>query len=208
MKSSKLGLLSVLLGLSFVSVASANPYQIQQLATNVAQTAQNLYQQSATYGDYGYPLNALSNLAVAAKQFAYSLSPYDYQNLKYAYNNSRSTWTQMYSYNYLYQQFAWLENQFNQLSYEVEHYQPQPYPPYPNYPYVVTVQGHGAGGSTHGDKAAACQRANDRSIQDAYNSCSQQNGQVVNYSTSGCSCSGPSSNLKCVVNTTASCQVH
>jgi hypothetical protein len=53
---------------------------------------------------------------------------------------------------------------------------------------VIRVTGYGKGGTTEGDKRAACNRAYDRAEYDAESSCYRRYGNIIRMWENGCSC--------------------
>jgi hypothetical protein len=53
---------------------------------------------------------------------------------------------------------------------------------------IVRITGEGSGGTTHGDREAACDRAYDRATDDAENQCFNRDGDVLGSERNSCSC--------------------
>lgn len=76
--------------------------------------------------------------------------------------------------------------------------------------HVIRVQGYGKGGSTVGDRRAACGRAYERADDDAYFNCRHRNGYVQYVQENHCGCrvkSGTRDDLVCEATVTAGCEV-
>jgi hypothetical protein len=75
---------------------------------------------------------------------------------------------------------------------------------------VITIVGHGKGGTTVGDKAAACDRAYERAEDDAYDSCADERGYVLSTEDDSCRCtkkSGSRDDYNCEARVYADCEV-
>ena len=203
-------LVAALVGLTLAPVASANPNIVYQRAYNIQVTTNDLINFSYQMGDGGFAVNDLINLNRAAQQFAYSLNYNDYQNLRYYYQVSRQSWGYLRVWQYEQQRFSWIDNDMQTINYYYQNPGPGPGPG-PGNPKVITVTGTGAGGTTVGDKNAACDRAQERAIDDAANSCSQHHGWVTSSQASSCSCKsegGSKKKINCRANATATCKLN
>lgn len=72
---------------------------------------------------------------------------------------------------------------------------------------IVTVTGHASGGSSYGDRSAACNRAYDRAENEVAKQCSYHRGYLLNVVSMGCDCRGPSRDLVCRANARGECEV-
>lgn len=93
---------------------------------------------------------------------------------------------------------------------------PQPYPqPYPRpYPVpttrVITVVGRDSGGTSHGDRNAACNRAYSRAEYDAANSCASYRGYLISTRAAGCDCRrkpGSRDDYNCTATVYGDCEI-
>ncbi|MEZ4813853.1 MAG: hypothetical protein R3A80_01430 [Bdellovibrionota bacterium] len=75
---------------------------------------------------------------------------------------------------------------------------------------VVRLVGNGTGGTTHGDKEAACQRGYERAEDDAYNQCYRRDGDVLDSYEESCRCRkkpGSRDDYNCDATVRVSCEV-
>jgi hypothetical protein len=86
----------------------------------------------------------------------------------------------------------------------------RPNPPQPpRAPRVVTLRAEGVGGSTEGNRRAACDRAVSRApLGQIMRQCTQSmRGNILQSGYEACHCSGPSRDLKCRVNAYVDCAI-
>ena len=75
---------------------------------------------------------------------------------------------------------------------------------------IVYVTGQGTGGTTHGDKEAACDRAYERAENNADRKCDSRGGDVMDYDQNSCHChkiSGSRDDYSCDASVEASCSI-
>ncbi len=75
---------------------------------------------------------------------------------------------------------------------------------------IVRIVGNGSGGTTTGDRDAACGRAYERAERDAERSCDRRDGDVLDYQDGNCSCRrvpGSRDDYNCDATVTASCSI-
>lgn len=75
---------------------------------------------------------------------------------------------------------------------------------------IVRVVGHGSGGTTNGDRDAACGRAYDRAERDAERSCDRRDGDILDYQDGDCRCHkkpGSRDDYNCDATVSASCSI-
>ncbi|MEZ4813887.1 MAG: hypothetical protein R3A80_01605 [Bdellovibrionota bacterium] len=75
---------------------------------------------------------------------------------------------------------------------------------------IVRIVGEGTGGTTTGDKPAACGRAYDRAERDADRKCDRRDGDVLDFQDGNCHCrkvSGSRDDYNCDATVTASCSI-
>lgn len=74
----------------------------------------------------------------------------------------------------------------------------------------VTIIGNGSGGTTHGDREAACGRAYERAENDALNQCERRDGYAVDLRQGSCGCRrkpGSRDDYNCDASVRLSCEV-
>ncbi len=77
-------------------------------------------------------------------------------------------------------------------------------------PRIVTVTGRGSGGTTNGDRSAACWRAEDRALYAVASSCSNMRGNLVSSYAQQCNCHkkpGSKDDYNCDVNAVGRCEI-
>ena len=175
---------------------------LPRLANDVVSNTQDAIEVAYRVGDTGRALNDLVYFNRMAQNFAYTLSPFDFQNLRNAYQVSRSSWTWLRAYSYANEKFRWIDGDMQEITRQMGGV-----PPIQPPQQIITVTGQGSGGTHQGNKKEACDRAQDRAIQDAHNACASQRGNVISSWASACSCHGPSNDYNCRASASAQCRL-
>jgi len=177
---------------------------LPRLAADVTSNVADVLRDSDMMGDRGYAVSDLRYFLDASYRFQSTLSFYDYQNLWNAYSRSRSTWAYLRAYNYSYNKLMWIDGDMNEIRNFMDR---GPLPPPPPRDRVISLTAPGKGGSTEGDRQAACQRASDRAFADVVGQCSRYRGNVQSTRYGSCNCRGPNRDLVCETHVVVSCVI-
>jgi len=197
------------------SATPASAQSLDMLASRMSSNINYLYDQSIRVGDRGYELNDLASLRIASSNFLYRLDYNNFLMLENSLRISSSSWMFLNSYRYESYRFMDVQNDFGVISSIMRQPFPRPFPqPFPRpqpVRRVITVTNEGSGGTTGGDRGAACERANERAIAGLPAVCGNQRGLLLNSSGGSCDCRkhpGSKDDYSCKVVAIGSCEVN
>jgi len=172
----KIKIFAAIAALAVTGIAQAD---VASVARSISYNTGDLVRLSQYLGDYGAPYFDLADFNRNAANFAYTLNFSDYLRLRDSYLHSRQTWGYLRSYQQEPNKFAWLDNDMRDLGMMMN---PGPQPVF------YSLRAVGSGGTTVGDKPAACERARERAQAEVYGQCSNYHGAITTQSFSGCGC--------------------
>ncbi len=186
--------------LAAFSVAGIAQADVASLARSISYNSGDIVRISQYLGDYGSAYFDLTDFNRNAANFAYTLNFADYLRLRDSYLRSRLSWNFLRSYQHEPAKFAWIDSDMNRLGFEMN--------PIPQ-PHVYSLTARGGGGTTVGDKNAACERARERAQADIYGQCSGYHGAITSLSYSSCGCKHMGGQkYNCDVDARAQCRVN
>jgi hypothetical protein len=201
------------------SAAPAKADSLDMLASRMSSNLDYLYDLSIRVGDRGYELNDLANLRLASSNFLFRKDYNYFLALENSLRLSSSSWVFLNSYRYESFRYMDVQNDFSIISSIMRQPVPQPFPrpvpqPFPRpqpVRRVITVTNEGSGGTTGGDRGAACERANERALTGLAEVCGNQRGLLLNSSGGTCDCRkhpGSRDDYSCKVTAVGSCEIN
>ena len=189
------------LGLSAFALISNSAFSresVPTLARDLVNNTTDVLRLSQQLGDYGYAYYDLENLQRSTVNFSYTLSWNDFAILRDSFQRSRYSWPSLRSYHSDPRKFQWIEGDMRELELQMH-----------PAPHIITLTSQGSGGTTVGDKPAACERAQERAQFNLVEQCSQSHGNLLQFHFSSCRCRHISGQkYDCDMDAYGDCEIH